>query len=180
MRTTQKWLIGVASVVVAITVLVYFFDWNLLRGFVERRVSQATGRPLTIAGDLDVKLAWQPRVIVNEVTFGNASWGSTPTMAQLPHAEITFDIPSLFTHTIKIPLLRVIEPNVVLEKNEMGTSNWIFSDDAAKSKRTVSLQRIDIDHGQLTYRSPLDKIDMKIEVSSQPDPDPSERRLHIA
>src|SRR6267154_1467353 len=153
MRTTQKWLIGVSSVIVAIAVLVYFFDWNVLRGFIERRVSQATGRTLTIAGDLDVKLAWHPRVIVNAVTFSNASWGSTPIMAQVQHAEITLDIASLFTHTIKIPLLRVVEPNIVLEKNEMGTGNWVFSNDASNSTREVSLQKLDIDHGQLTYRS---------------------------
>ena len=178
MNTTKKWLIGAVSAVVALVALFYFFDWNLLRGYVERRVGQATGRALKI-GQLDVKLSWHPSVIVDGVALSNAAWSSEPMMVELKHAEITLDLLSLFTRHINIRSVQLREPNIVLESSDKGVGNWVFAKDSSSNSRTVTVQHLDIDHGSVLYRSPTDKIDLKVEVSSEPDTDTSKRRLNV-
>jgi uncharacterized protein involved in outer membrane biogenesis len=179
MKTKHKWLIGMSGIVVVLAAMVYFFDWNLLRGVVERGVSEATGRSLTI-GRFDVKLGRQPRVIVDKVTFANASWGSTPTMAHVQHAEITLDIPSLFTRQIIIPFVRLNGPDIVLEQNDNGVGNWVFTkNNAQPGTRTISLGKLDIDHGVLAYRSSLQKVDAHVELSSESDVKQGKRKLRV-
>jgi len=74
MNPTQKWLIGVAGFLIVFGAL-YFLDWNLLRPYIARKVTSATGRSLTINGDLKVHLSLRPRIIANDIVMGNAEWG---------------------------------------------------------------------------------------------------------
>jgi uncharacterized protein involved in outer membrane biogenesis len=53
----MRWLAGIAALVLLVAAGVHFFDWNLLRGPIARRVEQATGRTFAINGDLDVRVS---------------------------------------------------------------------------------------------------------------------------
>jgi len=44
MARSKKWLIGIAGFLVLLFAAIYFFDWNLLKPYIERRVSASTGR----------------------------------------------------------------------------------------------------------------------------------------
>lgn len=171
-----------ASVVTLVAVAIYFFEWNMLRGFVERRVTQATGRDFHINGDMDVKLSWRPRITLNEVSMANAAWSDTPLMAQLTRAEIVLDLRSLFRREVSIPVLHLTQPDVVLEKNPMGMANWIFDEQQptdTKNDKTVAVRDLQIDRGRVAYRSPIEKADIVIEVSSLTDQDSSTRLLRV-
>jgi uncharacterized protein involved in outer membrane biogenesis len=99
---TQKWVVGILSIITLLTVAVYLFEWNMLRGFVERRVMDSTGRSFQINGDLDVDLSWRPRITLNNISLGNAAWSDTPRMASLQKAEIVIDLRKLFRRDVSI------------------------------------------------------------------------------
>jgi uncharacterized protein involved in outer membrane biogenesis len=47
-------------VALGLVLFAMWFDWNMLRGPIERRVTQVTGREFHIDGDLDVDLSFRP------------------------------------------------------------------------------------------------------------------------
>ena len=72
---TQKWLLGTAAFFVLLFTALYFFNWNLLKPYIERRVSAATGRTFAITGDLQVKLSLHPRVQADGIVVDAAAEG---------------------------------------------------------------------------------------------------------
>ena len=69
-RRHTGWL--VAALVLAVIGLAYaLFDWNLFKGYAERRVSAATGREFHIDGNLGVRLSMHPLVTMDGLRLGN-------------------------------------------------------------------------------------------------------------
>src|SRR5471030_1262357 len=92
MTRTRRWLVGIAGCLLLLVAAVYFFDWNLARPYIARKVTRATGRTFAINGDLDVHLSLRPRIAVNGVVMGNAEWSKDPIMAQIKRADFRIDI----------------------------------------------------------------------------------------
>ena len=87
--TTRKRhvLIGVgtvvAIVVVAAAVLIATLDQNRAKKYISTTVSKATGRQLTINGDLKLDLGWISKVSANRIQFANVDWSKHPQMAEI-------------------------------------------------------------------------------------------------
>jgi len=83
-----KRILGIsAAVIVAVIVTVYIiassYDYNKFKPKTTDLAKQYTGRDLTIGGDIELGLSLFPTLVVNDVTFQNASWGTRPQMAQV-------------------------------------------------------------------------------------------------
>jgi len=174
----QKWLVAILVVILALVAFLYFFNWNSLRGFVEHRVSSATGRSFHINGNLDVHLAWHPRIVVNDIVLSNVDWSDTPDMVKADRVEFVIAPFSLLTHRISLPSLRVEKPVVMIERNASGANNWTFGKGGTdtKNSKTVVVGNMEVDDGQITYRSPPDKANVTVTFSSVPD---RESHLHM-
>jgi len=46
-------------------------------------VKDATGRELNIGGEIDLVIGFSPALVVTDVTFANASWGSQKQMIKM-------------------------------------------------------------------------------------------------
>jgi AsmA family protein len=134
------------GVLVAFVLLFAFFPWNLLRGTVASYASQRMHRAVAIE-HLAVNLGWTTRVQLDGVTVGNASWSQTQPMATFPGMIFTFRVPSLFRLTPDT--VRLVEPDVLLERNADGAANWNFEDGGGAG---VHIGAIDVDRGVLRYR----------------------------
>jgi len=179
----QKWLVALLIVVLALTVFLYLFNWNSLRGFVEHRVSNATGRSFHINGDMEVHLSWHPRIVVNDIVLSNVDWSDTPDMVKADKVELVIAPFSLFTHRISLPLVHLEKPVIMLERNPAGANNWTFGDTSpdtdTKNNKTVVAGNMDIDDGQITYRSPPDKANVTVTFSSAPEKESNTRMLQV-
>ena len=71
-RLWFKVLAGIALFLLALVLLVAFFPWDLLRGPINRYVSEKTGRHFEITRHLDVKVGRTTRVIMDGVEFARA------------------------------------------------------------------------------------------------------------
>ena len=81
-----KWILtGLLALVVAVVVagvaVLSTMEFEELRGVIEAEAEKATGRKLTIAGDIDLEISLSPAIAVEDVRFANAEWGSRPAMA---------------------------------------------------------------------------------------------------
>jgi uncharacterized protein involved in outer membrane biogenesis len=63
-------LVSVAWIIIAT------YDYNKLKPQIAGAFKEATGRNLTLSGNLDLKIGLQPSLVVNGAAVQNASWGS--------------------------------------------------------------------------------------------------------
>ena len=152
-----------AAVFLLIILLLMLFEWNMLRGPVERRVSAATGRDFHIHGDLDVDLSLRPRVSLGRMTLANVPGAAQPQMATVDSLEFRFDLLKLFAGDVVLSNVRVGKPNLLLEKDAKGRGNWTFPSGNAE---WPTIHQLSVDSGQLVYRNLPNKTDMKFAIAS--------------
>ena len=178
-----KWMAGAfLALVVLLVLFLVFIDWNWMREPIARRVSAATGRTFAINGDLTVDLSMQPRVVINDMVFGNAAGSSDARMASLKTLDFRFDLFKLLTGRLELPEVALTEPNVLLEVNSEGAGNWMF----APGKKNEALDppaigRLTIERGHVMYRDNRMKTDLALDVHTlAPGKDQPESRLEIS
>src|SRR5262252_2886868 len=109
-----------------IAVAVVLFDWNWLRVPVADYLSARLDRPVSIDGDMHVELSRQPLIIAEFVSLGNTSWGSEEIMGRVRRIEVRIDAQSLLHPPVEIPEITLTGPQLLLERNADGESNWEF------------------------------------------------------
>ncbi|MEO7464664.1 MAG: AsmA family protein, partial [Nitrosospira sp.] len=57
---SRKILIIFSAVFALVVTTIFLFDWNMLKPYVERQVTEKTGREFLIQGNLDVSLSLNP------------------------------------------------------------------------------------------------------------------------
>jgi len=128
MRTTWKLLAGIAAVLVVIAigfvVAVSMVDVNALIGPVRDRVKAATGRELTVRGGASLALSLQPKVVLNDVALGNASWGSARDLVAVRRLELEVALLPLLSRRFELVEVVLIEPVIALETGAGGLKNW--------------------------------------------------------
>ena len=163
----HPWWTALAVILLALIVLIALWDWNWFKGPIERQVEARTGRTLSIKGDLDVDLGWTPVIRAGDVHFGNASWARQPEMASAAQLELSIDLRRLLRGEVRIPHLRLTEPQLDLEANPDGGGNWQLRN-SGNAGRDISFRRIWISRGELAFLDASNKTDIKVAVSSAP------------
>lgn len=160
-RTRAIVLGALAALVVALVVL---FQWNWLRGPVERIVAWQTGRSFDIAGDLDVDLGRVTTIRADALRFGNADWSPSPTMASADRAEVDVRLWPLLVGEVRLVAIRLTRPRLRLEFGPDGGGNWIFGEREGESRfRYAGLW---IDDGRLVFLDPRRRTHLDIALDS--------------
>ena len=160
-RTRAIVLGALAALVVALVVL---FQWNWLRGPVERIVASQTGRSFDIAGDLDVDLGRVTTIRADALRFGNADWSPSPTMASADRAEVDVRLWPLLVGEVRLVAIRLTRPRLRLEFGPDGGGNWIFGERKGESRfRYAGLW---IDDGRLVFLDPRRRTHLDIALDS--------------
>ena len=116
--------VSAALVVVAIAaILPWLVSTDLVRSAIEREMNTFTGRPVSIGGDVSVKLYPVPTAVFDDVTFlvrGNES------EAILSIENVAADIAplTLLSRTPRFTDIRLTRPLLRLTRKADGTLNW--------------------------------------------------------
>lgn len=134
-----KWIIGVPVAIglialVVIAVLLKSYDYNRFKPPVADAVRKATGRTLTIGGDIGLKLGLTPSLVVEDIRFQNASWGSRPDLVGVKRFEVQVALVPLISKRVEIQRLILIEPDILVETDAKGQTNLDFSSGAPSSE----------------------------------------------
>ena len=158
--------IGVLAVGI-IVVVVMSYDYNKFKEPVARAVEQATGRRLTLGGDIALSLGLTPALVLEDVDLANAAWGSRPNMVQLKRFEVQVALLPLIGGSVEVQRFILIEPDILIETDAKGRSNLAFEAPGKTAgapaqpppRRTepaglpaMALDSLEIRHGRLTYR----------------------------
>ncbi len=155
---------------------VVFWDWNYLRGYASERASGAAGRKIEI-GNIDVKLGRVSRLIVSDLSIANADWGQSPSLVKFEQAEVTIRVMPLLRGRVVLPSVHLVRPDIALEKNADGKSNWDFSQNpagVAAAEATAPDERSEfpiigslrIDEGKVRYVDQPAQIAVDLDIST--------------
>ncbi len=163
-KVVVKWLgVALASVILLLVVVFVVFDWNWVKDPLARKLSELSGRSLTIEGDLDVDVFWPPKLRAERIRFENASWSQDPYMVEVAELVLSVAVGELLTGRIVLPELILTEPNILLETSPQGEPNWQFTADPVSEaviETSLPEQRTEfpivkhllIEDGHLRYR----------------------------
>src|SRR5262245_39983005 len=174
-RRVLIWLGAIFGVFVVIAaglvIFILTLDQSKLKNYVSSTVSAATGRQLTINGDLKFDLGWITKVSVSGIQFQNVEWSKHPQMAEVGLFDVEVDLWQLIRHfRVVMPTITISEPKVILEKRADGAPNWEFRTPVTKpvtpQKRTEFpvIQKLIIKGGSLRLDDQASKtqIDLKV------------------
>jgi uncharacterized protein involved in outer membrane biogenesis len=161
-----------ALVALLIALFVWWFDWNMLKPFVERRVEAQTGRVFHIDGDLDVDLAMAPKVTFERVRFGNLPGAKERDMATSDKVEFRLRLLPLLRGDVELPYLTLAKPWLLLERDAKGRGNWVLKGGPIDPEDLPHIERMHVDDGKLQFRDPARKTDIDVAFrSGAPDKD---------
>ena len=139
------------------------YEFNRLKPLAVEEVRAATGREMTIAGDLHLKIGLSPTLVAGPVTLRNAPWGSQPDMLTVQAMELQISLPALLSRKVVLKRLVLTKPVVLVEEKADGRlNNWEFegpsSQQPAPSQTAsdgyqIQLQEVDIQEGTLLFRN---------------------------
>ncbi|HEY0299854.1 MAG TPA: AsmA family protein, partial [Rhizomicrobium sp.] len=116
---------GGAALLVAFVVAVpLLVPTASLRGEIEHRVSQATGRAFRIHGALSVSLFPSVGLEAHDVTLSNRPGGKARDMVRVGRMRIAARLWPLFSGRIEASEVVLEKPVVALEVTRSGTANW--------------------------------------------------------
>jgi uncharacterized protein involved in outer membrane biogenesis len=135
----KKWLLIIPPAVIIIVILAVIvilsrYDFNKLKPKIENAAYEATGRKLTLAGDIELKIGFTPSLVIEDVRFQNAKWGSKPDAVSVKRFEVKVALLPLIGGNISVKRLVLIEPDILVETSKAGKSNLAFKPDKPKAK----------------------------------------------
>ena len=105
--------IVLASLLLVLVIVAVFFPWDLLRGPVNRFVSEKTGRKFEITRRLDVGLGLRTATVkLDGIEFANPAWARDPYLVRAERAEIDIRIWPLLASRIVLPRIMLTSPSV--------------------------------------------------------------------
>lgn len=167
MKRWQKWTLGVAGgVVVTIGAVAILFDWNWLRGTLAEQASSGAGRTVSL-GDLQGEWSLVPTITLRDVHIANAEWGKDDELFSAELVQVTIDLRELVRGRTVLPEVKLVKPNIALEVQEDGTSNWSLGAKAAAETVTPDdrtdvpiIGRLDIQDGNIKYTDPKNGLNI--------------------
>ena len=122
-------LVGLSAVVLApivtLAAAVAVVDANTFKPSLIAAALSATGRALTIDGDVRFSRSLWPTIEADEVKLANLPGGSRPDMVRVERIAVELSIPALLQRRIEISQLILIGPNILFEQVD-GQPNWRF------------------------------------------------------
>ncbi|WP_035693271.1 AsmA family protein [Azospirillum halopraeferens] len=173
-----KWvgltLLGLAGLTAAgIGVAALVWDWNDARGFLAARAGEALGRPVSLDGDLHVRLGNPVRIRAEGVRIANEPWGRDPWLADIPVLEVGLRPWPLLRGDVELTDMVLTGPVVSLERSEQGEDNWDLgaepADDGAGPDHRGEMpvvERLRVEDGRLRYRNPQSDVDLDSTIST--------------
>ena len=119
--------------ILALYAFVEFYDFNKFKPLIAKAVKNATGRELNIKGDIEIDFGIRPTIVVEDVSFQNAVWSARPDLGRVKRLEVQMAVWPLITGKFDFAHLVLVEPDVIVEFDSAGTSNFSF-DTAGEEK----------------------------------------------
>ena len=111
------------------------WDFNRYKDVIANAVKDATGRELSLEGDVNLDISFWPALVVTNVALANTPWGSQPEMIRVHRLETRVALLPLLGGTVDLKQIALIGVDLILETDAAGLGNWEFADPEGRRKR---------------------------------------------
>lgn len=125
-------------IVIALVAAYFLIDANAFKQRIITEVNHATGRELSIDGDLDISLFPWLGLSANNVALSNAPGFADQPFASIERAEFGIKLIPVFRKEIEADTITLHGLKLYLGVNKDGTSNWADLTGESKPKETTS------------------------------------------
>lgn len=168
-----KWTgVAIIAMSVALTVVLLSIDAGSYREEIAAGLRSATGRDVSIGGEIDLSISSSPVLVVEEVAIANTDWGSRPRMVTVRRAEARVELMPLITGDVRVANLVLVEPDILLETSAAGVPNWRFGPSSDRESTTPGdasripvFNHVEIHGGSLTYRDGKTGEGMRLDLT---------------
>lgn len=143
-----------------LVVVVVFFPWDMLRGPINRYVSNELGRRFEITERLSVKLGRTTTVRLDGLEFANPEWAREPYLVKAKAAEFDIKLLPLLFGKLDLPRIALFEPQIGLQIEPDGRRTWALSRDTTDASATPNIGALTVDRGTLKYLAASQGADM--------------------
>ncbi len=162
----MKWigrLIGLIVLIVVVAgVSLFFLPADRIARIAADQIRNATGRDVTISGDVSLSIWPVLGASVGSIEIGNAKWSEQGPMLTAQNAAIGVDAAALLSGEIRITNIAATSPTIRLEQRKDGRASWQFTDASGAATietqtspdttpRPFSIQKMDITDATLIY-----------------------------
>ncbi|MCP5370766.1 MAG: AsmA family protein [Hyphomicrobiales bacterium] len=167
----KKALFGVLALLIlavaAVLVVPGFIDWNEYKAEIAAQAKRATGRDLTIGGDIRIAVFPAPALVAEDLRLsapgGEAGGGD---MARLGALRVRVALGPLIGGQIQVEKVELVDPVVLVERRPDGSLNWSMPEEAGGGDTPattggggaapdVRLDNFLVENGTLIYRDGL-------------------------
>ncbi|MFH2219036.1 MAG: AsmA family protein [Pseudomonadota bacterium] len=113
-----------ALFVAALLVIPRFVDVQKFKPEIEEKVSEATGRPFTLGGDLNLSLFPWAGLSFSDLHLGNPPGFKEKDMLSLQSFEVRVKLLPLLSKEVQVKKFVLKGPRIVLERRKDGLGNW--------------------------------------------------------
>lgn len=142
---------GVVVLAALLGLLIAFFPWDVLRGPLNRYVTEKTGRHFEITRRLDVKLGATTRILADGLEFANPEWARDPMLVKAQGAEVQIELLPLLRRRVVMPLVALREPQLGLQIEPDGRRSWALGRDTGDPANLPEIGALAVDQGSVHF-----------------------------
>lgn len=129
MKKAIKWVLIVGGglvvlVLLSLLIIPQFVDVQQYKPEIEKRVSEATGRPFTLGGDLGLSLFPWVGLSFSDLHLGNPPGFKEKDLVAVKSFEVRVKLIPLLFRDIQVKRFILEGPRIVLERRKDGRWNW--------------------------------------------------------
>lgn len=162
----MKWIVRLIGAVVLIAVVavvgLLMLPADRIAGIAADQLRRATGRDVTITGDVGLTVWPVLGARVGGLEVGNADWAKDGAMLSTSNAAIGVDAAALLGGEIRITNIEADSPVIRLESRADGRASWQFTDASGeaqietetapgRSPQAISIQKLRVTNATLIY-----------------------------
>lgn len=162
----MRWIVRIVGLLVVLVMImiggVFLLPPDKVAQIAADQIRKATGREVTISGDVAMTFWPTFGASVGALEIGNAPWSEQGAMLTAQNAALGIDAMALLGGTIRIKNIEAQSPTIRLEARKDGRASWRFSDAEGTAEiatetspdqtpQSVSIEKLRITDATLIY-----------------------------
>ena len=160
----KKVIVGMVAFIALVTLVIFFFPWDAMRGPINRYVSGQLGRRFEITQHLAVHLQPYPwgrtTVRAEGIEFANPEWAYEPYLVKAAAAEFEIKLWPLLSGKVNLPRISLVKPLIGLQIEPDGRRTWALARDKSDAGATPTIGALVVDQGTVKYSAKAQGADI--------------------
>ncbi len=124
MKKFFKWLL-VLVIALTLSVVIVLFNPRLIKGPVERYLSDVAGYPVSLNGELEINTGRLIEVSARNVHVSGPEWATHEDLIAVGRLNLVLDTASIFKDIVLVESIQIDNLKFNLETDDEGKGNWI-------------------------------------------------------